>query len=391
MPTPPTPPRGRGKPIRSGLAWVLSALALVHPVATSAASLDWRLDLLAHFREPALAASIAGTLAMLGVRRKVALALGLLAAVQAWQVARHDWPDPVRADPRSDARLRVLVANVLTQNEEREPLIRLIRRERPDVVGLIEVSPGWLADLDAVRSEYPYRYEYPAAARGLAFWSKLPPTEVEPARPLAPGGNPAFGATLEFAGRPLRFWLMHNVSPFERPDELPQGGEFARLAERVRRDGGPTIVAGDLNSTDGSPFFRRFLRDSGLRDSRIGHGRQASWPTWSYYRISIDHAFISADLAVVGRRLGPDIGSDHLPVLLEVAPALARDDRRPATNDSPQASSSSATAGSSAANLARSAALRNPTSPSDRSGPSRSAMVGSAAISSVVFEAQDGP
>ncbi len=383
------PPTAKGPTLRSGLAWALAGLALIRPLATLAAPLDWRFDLLTHFREPALLATLLAALAMIRVRRKVAVALALLGSIQGWQAARHEWPDPVPADPRSTARLRILVANVLTQNEERDPLIRLIRRERPDVVGLIEVSSAWLADLDAIRSEYPYRYEFPADAQGLAFWSKIRPTEVEPAQALAPGGNPAVRATLEFAGRPLRFWLVHNVSPFERPEGLPQGEEFARLAKRIDREGGPTIVAGDLNCTDGSPFFGRFLRDSGLRDSRLGHGRQPSWPTWSYYRIGIDHALVSDDLAVVGRRLGPDIGSDHLPVLLEVGPGRA--ERRPATNVVPQASHSSSTVGSLAANLARSASRRNRTSPSERSGPRRSASAGSLAISSVVFDAQAGP
>ena len=389
MPTLTVIPELLRRAIATWTPWFLAAVALIQPTAALTATLDWRADLLAHFREPALLASVVAGLAWLRARRALALAFGLLALAQGWGLARCEWPDPVGRDPGSTARLRVLIANVLTQNEEREPLIRLIRRERPDVVGLIEISAGWLADLGPIRSEYPYRLELPADARGLALWSRIPFSQVEGPEPLAPGGNPAFGATLDFAGHPLRFWLVHNVSPFERTDELPQGGEFAGLAARVRTEGGSTVVAGDLNCTDGSPYFGRFLRDSGLRDSRIGHGRQPSWPTWSYYRISIDHALISGDLAVVDRRLGPPIGSDHLPVFFELAPA--RSAPRPATKVVPQASQSSPTSGSSAANLARSARRRKLTSSAERPEPSRSARAGSAAISSVVFDPQDGP
>ena len=97
--------------------------------------------------------------------------------------------------------------------------------------------------------------------------------------------------------------------------------ELAALADRIGRTSGSQLVIGDLNRTDGSPFFHDFLQISGLRDSRLGFGRQASWPVWSPYRISIDHAFATSDLAIIDRRLGPDIGSDHFPLIIDVAPA----------------------------------------------------------------------
>ena len=77
------------------------------------------------------------------------------------------------------------------------------------------------------------------------------------------------------------------------------------IAARVKETGGSTIVLGDLNCTDGSVFFRDLLATTGLRDSRLGFGRQGSWPTDQFYRIAIDHVFVSTDIAVSDRRLGP--------------------------------------------------------------------------------------
>lgn len=361
---------------------------MVQPVAAWVAWFDGRAELLSHFREPAMAASLLASASMARGRRWLAIGLAILALGQAVALSRCWWPSTVRPAPGSTTRLRLLVANVLVDNPDRADLIGLIRRERPDVVGLIEVSRDWLAGLEEVRADYPHRFEHPddEEGRGLALWLRRPPTAVEPASPLAPGGNPAIHATLEFAGRTLHLRLVHNVSPFERPAGLPLGGELAALARRVKLDGGSALVVGDLNCTDGSPFFGRFLRDSGLRDSRLGFGRQPSWPAWSWYRIAIDHAFLSPDLAVVGRRLGPPIGSDHLPVLLEIAPAETSRAKAPA-----QASHSSAASGSSSANLARSEIARNSTSRRDRTSPSQLRSVGSPATSSVVFDPQLGP
>ena len=58
-----------------------------------------------------------------------------------------------------------------------------------------------------------------------------------------------------------------------------------------------------------------------LLPSRLGFGVQATWP--SVYRIPpmmipIDHCLVSPDVRVVGRRVGPHIGSDHLPVIVEL-------------------------------------------------------------------------
>jgi endonuclease/exonuclease/phosphatase (EEP) superfamily protein YafD len=97
--------------------------------------------------------------------------------------------------------------------------------------------------------------------------------------------------------------------------------ELPALAAPIGRTPGSRIVIGDMNTTDGSPLFSDFVLATGLRDSRLGFGRQPSWPTFSPYRIALEHAFVSDDLAVVARRLGPSIGSDHLPLIIDLAPA----------------------------------------------------------------------
>ena len=80
-----------GRPSRR-LARALAAASLVHPLATGLARLDWRADLLAHFREPALLASLAAAASMAALRRPAAaVALGLLAAWQGWGLALCSW------------------------------------------------------------------------------------------------------------------------------------------------------------------------------------------------------------------------------------------------------------------------------------------------------------
>jgi endonuclease/exonuclease/phosphatase (EEP) superfamily protein YafD len=79
----------------------------------------------------------------------------------------------------------------------------------------------------------------------------------------------------------------------------------------------PLIVAGDFNMTPWSYRLQHLLAATGLR-------RHAtflrSWPTDGQYRLPrpaflIDHVLTTPDVASVGIRIGPNAGSDHLPVI----------------------------------------------------------------------------
>jgi endonuclease/exonuclease/phosphatase (EEP) superfamily protein YafD len=295
------------------------ALALIHPLATLLARVDWRADLLTHFTVPALVVTLVVAAALVRRHRRVALALGCLAVCQAAPLWRYSGSNPVHTEDRGAARLRLLMANVLAENTRYADLARLIRHEQPDVVGLVEVTPEWIAGLAEIRAAYPFRVEAPAGATGLVLWFRTPPETIDPpARPL-PGGSPFIHAEFRFAGRMRHLWLVHPTMPFVRKN-LP---ELPALGALVGRTPGSRIVIGDLNTTEGSPWFGAFVRATGLRDSRLGFGRQPSWPADMPYRITLEHALVPADLAVVARRLGPDIGSDHLPLIVELAPAEA--------------------------------------------------------------------
>jgi endonuclease/exonuclease/phosphatase (EEP) superfamily protein YafD len=384
-----TPPRiAIPRRLAKATAWTLAAGSLVHPLATSLALLDWRADLLTTFREPALALSLVAAASMARIRRVVAVGIGLLALWQAWGLSTCYRPNPVPPDSQDPARLRIISANVLCDNVDPRGMIDLVRSERPDILGMMEVSSPWIEGLEPIRSEFPYRYDYPSddEGTGLSLWFRTRPIAVEFLPKLHPCGMPAIRAVIDFAGKPRHLWLVHLVSPFKRAFCLKAGDEFADLVEKLRRDGGSALAFGDFNCSDGSPYFARFIGQSGLRDSRLGFGRQRSWPTWSPYRISIDHAFLTPDLAVEDRRLGPSIGSDHFPLLLDLAPAAS-----PEAKAAAQASQSSSVSGSAEANLTRSAPLRNATSRSTSTGSNVSSSAGSSPISSVVFEPQAGP
>ena len=81
----------------------------------------------------------------------------------------------------------------------------------------------------------------------------------------------------------------------------------------------PCIVAGDFNATPWSLPFRTLVARSGLVDTALGRGVQATWNArYPAPRIPIDHILAPSGTRVVRRVVGPDIGSDHFPVEAEL-------------------------------------------------------------------------
>jgi endonuclease/exonuclease/phosphatase (EEP) superfamily protein YafD len=83
---------------------------------------------------------------------------------------------------------------------------------------------------------------------------------------------------------------------------------------------GPIIVAGDFNCTPWSPLFADLLAATGLHDSALGFG---TWPTWYSsllpLGIKIDHVLVAHGVAVRNHQVGHDVGSDHFPVIVDLA------------------------------------------------------------------------
>ena len=96
------------------------------------------------------------------------------------------------------------------------------------------------------------------------------------------------------------------------------------LAQLIRRETGPVIVAGDLNSPDGS-LPCATLRDAGLHDAFAQGGRGYGYsygqfliphhtllPRFSFIRI--DHILMSSEIKTVRSWIGTPNASDHRPV-----------------------------------------------------------------------------
>lgn len=136
-------------------------------------------------------------------------------------------------------------------------------------------------------------------------------------------GIPAIAAELALAGRSVALLGVHTLPPVSADYAARRDAQLAAAlawATDQRAAGRAPVIAGDLNASPFSAPLRRLLAGADLVDSQRGFGVQASWPTsLPWPRIAIDHVLHDRSLTTVARALGPDLGSDHLPVVVDLA------------------------------------------------------------------------
>jgi endonuclease/exonuclease/phosphatase (EEP) superfamily protein YafD len=96
-----------------------------------------------------------------------------------------------------------------------------------------------------------------------------------------------------------------------------QHEQMMALGDELAAAGGSRIVAGDFNATPPSLMLQTLLERSGLE---LASGL-ATWPAdLGLPQIAIDHILVSPDLRILGpARIGSAAGSDHYPVIAEIA------------------------------------------------------------------------
>lgn len=308
------------------LLLALGALAAA-TLAGFAGAWGWLLDLCSHFRpQYAVAACLLAVLFLSFKRWRAGLAaLAVMAVNLAAIVPLYLTADTPFAAPAQTSALRVMTANIYKANRHRHRIVEYIRREQPDVVVLLEVTRGWVKPLKPLDKLYPFRWVRPGDVfAGIAVYSRHLPVESR-VFDLAGAGGAAFLVTVDMGDAdrraPVSILGAHLKSPTTPLYHRQRNLQLAQLARIAREHPWPLLVMGDLNATQFSPAFRRMLRDSGLR-ACAGQTLQPTWPVqFPPLWVSIDHCLASPGLHTAAFTVGPDVGSDHFPLMITARPA----------------------------------------------------------------------
>lgn len=303
----------------------LAALALVPAVLGYAGQWHWLLDLCAHFRWQYLIALSAGLVAAVGLRRRgMALVLATGWLLNSWSLLTATGPSPTllpAASASPPMTLTLLVVNIHVGLTDVAPLLRLIDRESPDVIGIIELSPGVAQRLAVLDRRYPAHQTAPRDDPfGIGAWSRRPMAGIDIVD-SPPLGHPTL--QLRFADAGIgQLWMTHPFPPIGAQATRWRDEQLDFVAAQVGRDPA-ALVAGDFNATPWSASYREFRRRTQLLDSAAGYW---PWPTWfgenlagRILAVPIDHLFHGSGWRVIERRIGADIGSDHRPLIVRLA------------------------------------------------------------------------
>lgn len=284
-------------------------------VAGWLARFGWPFELFSHFR-PQLAVTAALLVpALLAVRAPAAALVAAAVSVLQFAAGTHGVLAAETAPGCSGAPLVVVTANVEFTNRETGRLRDWLALQQPDVVVLQEVTPAWAAAL-AQLAEYPYLRLLPRSdPYGIALLSRWPFESIEPVD-LAGDGIPSLEAVVRVHDRPVHVLGLHTRWPITPGLARLRDRALEQAAQRAHASALPTLAAGDLNLTPDSPVYAHLLQHSGLRDVLAGQGWHPTWMVGFWpLALRIDHQLASQSLCIEQVQVGPDIGSDHRPLI----------------------------------------------------------------------------
>lgn len=256
--------------------------------------------------------------------RALSIVAGALIALHlAWVLPEYRPARPLPAGARAAPHLRIFSSNLRYTNSDMTGIAEEIRRARPDVVLLQELSPSNHEALErtGVLDQFEFSLVQPELRpTGSGVYSRLPMTD---AATWDLDGMLNARVTVDVDGHPVRIYDIHTNAPFGARGAPRWEHQLAAIGRAAEAETGALVVAGDFNASFGHRPFRALL-DGRLRDAHVdrGNGRANTWPRDIPLVppvVRIDHVLVSDQLSVLGIAEGTGRGSDHRPLIADLA------------------------------------------------------------------------
>jgi vancomycin resistance protein VanJ len=247
--------------------------------------------------------------------------------------------------------LRVMTNNIWRLNPTSEAVTRLVAASNPDVIFLQEVQLSTQQDaITALNTNYPYQTSLTDEIRlgmytavNLTF-SRYPFVISEKIELDLPGMPFIYRNVIEVNRQRVALYNVHLVAPIggsSRPqpsdnyivqavfgfDDRQRNQQIETLLAHLAAEPYPYIIAGDFNTSDLSMTYNLLasqMRDT-FNDAGTGFGgswpmvEALGWPSFIPPMVRMDYIWHSSGLQTVKAWQGDFTGSDHLPILADLA------------------------------------------------------------------------
>lgn len=273
------------------------------------------------------------------------MAAGLIvwAGTSGWWI--YSLPKASIATPSSERKLRVVSINLERTYLRSPALTQFLGETLPDVLLLQESAWGLQQKMlgddtgrNDIAGEPPYPpFRYSGTLGDLTVFSRYPLQDLSETRVSGETRNHWETSDREYVSfkvatgnGTIRLVTVHPTSPRTRSQFRDRqtyfemlSGELEALAEAG--DNTPLLVMGDWNTAPWSAFFADFLARHDLGTRFPGGFPQTTRFFYDYrlrwlFGANVDHIATSRGLSVSNVRLGPNIGSDHLPLIVDLLP-----------------------------------------------------------------------
>lgn len=219
----------------------------------------------------------------------------------------------------TSAPLKIMHANIHSPNKNYADFLSLVEKNNPDLLVLIEVNDLWANEIKKLAKIYPHQIIHPREDNfGIAIISKIAFKNYE-VTSLGTKQPPSIIAELFISDKTLEILAAHPLPPVSQNGSTRRNQQLISIAQFAKEQRQHTIVIGDLNVTPWSAYFKTLVKDSGLKDARLGFGIQATWPNFLPLTfMPIDHCLVSQDIKITSFQAVNIQGSDHRGLVAEL-------------------------------------------------------------------------
>ncbi|QYY36599.1 endonuclease/exonuclease/phosphatase family protein [Ruficoccus sp. ZRK36] len=274
---------------------------------------DWRLDGLSHFRLEYFACLGLLGLFCLFTRRPILLVLTLVFLF--WNGAEI-FSVPDSPEPAPEARVyKAASFNIHTANREFDKILAWVREEDPDFFVIVEATNAMEPLYKELEKIYPQikRRSMGRGGFGAMIYSHYPIIEER----FGWAGVGTVPVRIELPEGPIMLVAMHPQAPVSKMAWGWRNGTLRDIATFCARQSDPVLLMGDMNCSPWSPFYKKFEHESGLSAPDVRWLPRRTWPAGlPFMWVPIDQFFVSKQIQPLAEWVGPEIGSDHYPIVM---------------------------------------------------------------------------